>query len=110
MRLIAFSDLHLTAEFNEAQANWIKEGIQAADQILIDGDFWDGYLLEYEDFIQSAWQVLFPLFKSKKTIYLRGNHDGLPAEAAFDAFAEEWGESYELSLKNTTFFFIHGHQ
>jgi predicted phosphodiesterase len=75
MRRLIFSDNHLTDEFDAALCNYITKLTNSVDQVIINGDFWDGYVVSFEKFVNSRWQVLFPLLKKKKTIYLYGNHD-----------------------------------
>lgn len=75
MRIIIFSDTHLTDKFDEKKYRFLKSIIEKADRVIINGDFWDGYRVSIDDFIKSKWRKLFPLLKEKQTIYLYGNHD-----------------------------------
>lgn len=74
-RLIIFSDTHLTPYFNPQQFALLKKIISRADTVIINGDFWDASYWTFNQFINSRWSGLFPLFKKKKTIYIYGNHD-----------------------------------
>jgi len=70
MILSVISDTHLTNKFNENKFNKLRSIIESSDKIVLNGDFWDGYATDFEDFYNSKWSALFPLLKSKKTIYL----------------------------------------
>jgi len=74
-KVIIFSDTHLSHHFNQDQCEFIKQATKLADQVIINGDFWDSYETTFDQFVNSEWQQLFPLLKKKKTIYLYGNHD-----------------------------------
>lgn len=75
MKTLIFSDVHLTDKFESNKFNYLKKIIERSDQVIINGDFWDGYLITFESFVKSPWRRLFPLLKSKNTIYIYGNHD-----------------------------------
>lgn len=74
MKIIVISDTHLHS-FEEEKYRYLKKIIASADQVIINGDLWDGYIISFEKFIASPWKSLFPLLKKKKTIYIFGNHD-----------------------------------
>jgi predicted phosphodiesterase len=75
MRTLIFSDTHLTPHFDQAKFNALKKIITSADRVIINGDFFDGYLTSFDRFCDSRWGKLFPLLKSKHAIYVYGNHD-----------------------------------
>lgn len=75
MSIIVISDTHLTEKFNKRKFEKLRFIINQADQVVLNGDFWDGYQTEFDSFYNSQWSKLFPLLKSKKTIYIFGNHD-----------------------------------
>ncbi|MDA1079208.1 MAG: metallophosphoesterase family protein [bacterium] len=75
MRTLIFSDTHLTPIFEPARFNALAELIRSVDQVIINGDFWDGYYCTFSSFLNSKWSALFPLLLQKQTIYLYGNHD-----------------------------------
>lgn len=75
MKTIIFSDTHLTTKFDQSKYDFLTRIISNVDRIIINGDFWDGYLISFSDFLNSKWSKLFPILKSKNTIYLFGNHD-----------------------------------
>jgi predicted phosphodiesterase len=74
-KTVVFSDTHLTQRFDQKQFDALYSLISSADQVIINGDFWDSYETTFDSFIKSPWNQLFPLLKSKHTIYLYGNHD-----------------------------------
>lgn len=75
MKILVFSDTHLSPRFEEKKFRFLESIIKKAEQVIINGDFWEGYTCSFEQFIASPWKHLFPLLKKKKTIYLTGNHD-----------------------------------
>lgn len=75
MKTIIFSDVHLTKKFDSKKFEFLKRTIERADQIIINGDFWDHYVCKFSTFVKSDWKKLFPLLRAKNTIYLYGNHD-----------------------------------
>ncbi|PIR13184.1 hypothetical protein COV49_03020 [Candidatus Falkowbacteria bacterium CG11_big_fil_rev_8_21_14_0_20_39_10] len=75
MKTLIFSDSHLTHQFDEKKFNYLRRIISSSDQVIINGDFWDGFIISFDQFFNSKWSKLFPLLKSKKTIYIFGNHD-----------------------------------
>lgn len=75
MKILVFSDTHLTEHFDLEWFDYIAKLIKKADQVIINGDFWDGYLTTFDAFCNSEWQKLFPLLKKKQTVYVTGNHD-----------------------------------
>lgn len=77
MKTIIFSDTHLTHIFDEKRYKYLRDIISTADQVIINGDFWDYYQTTFNLFIDSKWNHLFPLLKRKNTIYLYGNHDDI---------------------------------
>jgi predicted phosphodiesterase len=74
MKTIILSDTHLT-QFDTQLYDALQRVISSADTIIINGDFWDGYLVSFDEFVNSPWKQLFPLLKKKNTIYIYGNHD-----------------------------------
>lgn len=75
MKTIIFSDTHLTEQFNKRTYSFLKRLINQADQVIINGDFWDAFSTSFDQFVTSKWKELFPLLKQKQTIYIYGNHD-----------------------------------
>ncbi len=75
MKTIIFSDAHLTNRFDEPTYRFLENMILSADKIIINGDFWDGEVVSFNQFINSKWQKLFPLLLERKAVYIYGNHD-----------------------------------
>lgn len=75
MNLLIFSDSHLTHVYDERKFQFLHRIISASDRVVINGDFWDGYLTTFDKFIRSPWNRLFPLLLTKKAIHIYGNHD-----------------------------------
>lgn len=75
MQILIFSDTHLTKKFDRKKFELLYKIISEADQVIINGDFWDSYYIKLEEFLNSKWNKLFPLLKSKNSIYIYGNHD-----------------------------------
>ena len=63
MKILVFSDTHLSSTFEEKKFNLLKEIISRADRVIINGDFWEGYLISFKEFLDSRWKELFPLLK-----------------------------------------------
>ncbi len=112
MRILLFSDTHLTYQLEEKKFNFLKTIINTADKVVINGDFWEGYSISFDKFIYSPWKHLFPLLKSKKTIYIFGNHDReeyLNSNRA-DLFSNIQAKRYEIKLNSYSFVFEHGNR
>ena len=74
MRTIIFSDTHLTKKLDQQRFNFLKKLVQSADEVIINGDFWEGLAISFDQFVNSEWKQLFPYLKNKTT-YVYGNHD-----------------------------------
>lgn len=111
MKILVFSDTHLTDVFDERKFNFLKKIIQDADQVIINGDFWDGFLTSFEKFVSSPWKGLFPLLKEKNTVYVYGNHDRATlADKRVNLFSVSQAQEYTFASKNTVYLFEHGHE
>ena len=76
MRYLIFSDTHLTPKYEPKKFAVLKNAIEQADRVIINGDFWEGFVCTFNEFVESPWsKELFPLLKKKKAVYLFGNHD-----------------------------------
>lgn len=75
MKLLVISDTHLSLPFDIEKYHLLKRIISKSDQVIINGDFWEGFLLTFDEFFNSKWSKLFPLLKEKNTVYIFGNHD-----------------------------------
>lgn len=84
--------------------------IDDADQVIINGDFWDRTFTNFNGFVNSRWKLLFPLLKSKHTIYIYGNHD---REQDIDervmVFSDQQVYEYELEYNGNKLLITHGH-
>ena len=101
MRVLIFSDTHLTDKFDEKKFAFLKRLITNSDKIVVNGDFWDGYLVSYEKFINSPWKKLLSLLDRRDVVYIVGNHDRA------GKFKGVLG-SYTLSLGGITYKIEHG--
>lgn len=109
MKILVFSDTHLCLSFDQKKFAYLKKIISSADRVIINGDFFDGYMVKFKDFISSPWNQLFPLLKSKKAVYLYGNHDKkIFSDREVDRFSDIQVDRYKLKTKNKVFIFEHG--
>ncbi|MEI7578647.1 MAG: metallophosphoesterase family protein [bacterium] len=111
MKTIIFSDTHLKQHFENKKFQFLKTLCENADRIIINGDFYDGYYLSCDQFLQSKWQQLFPILKTKQTVYIAGNHDPL-AEISNKAlvFATQIVAKYQIVLNEKTLVIEHGNR
>lgn len=111
MKILVFSDTHLYLPFDEKKFNFLKKIISESDQVIINGDFFDDYIISFSDFIQSPWNQLFPLLKKKKAIYIFGNHDQEKfSDKRLNMFSVKQTVKYQTKINNKTFIFTHGQQ
>ncbi len=109
MKILIFSDTHLTDKFSEGKYRYLKKIIEQADQVIINGDFWEGYEISFSEFINSPWNKLFPLLKTKKAIYLYGNHDAKHfCDKRVTLFSNLQTSSYNLKLNDKEYVIVHG--
>ncbi len=109
MKYLIFSDSHLSDSFDEKKFKFLEKIISSVDMIVINGDFWEGYDFEIDDFIKSKWNKLFKLLKSKKTIYLYGNHDKKEySNNKIKEFSINQQQKYILNSGGKTFYIEHG--
>src|SRR3989339_1338248 len=109
MNILIFSDTHLYLPFDEKKYNFLKKIIEKSDQVIINGDFFDNYMISFDEFVNSSWNRLFPLLKSKKTIYIYGNHDKRSfSDKRVELFSDIQAERYKIKTSNKTFIFEHG--
>lgn len=110
MQTLIFSDTHLTHNFDKDLYDYIVKLVKNADQVIINGDFWDAYLTTFNSFCKSKWKKLFPLLKKKKTVYVVGNHDKLSSmDDRVFLFADCVVDDYEFSSGDRSFYVTHGH-
>ena len=96
MNILVFSDTHLYLPFDGKKFNFLKKIISDSDQVIINGDFFDDYMISFDEFIKSPWNQLFPLLKKKKAIYIFGNHD---QEKFSDKRTEQFSDSQKIRYK-----------
>lgn len=111
MRILVFSDSHLTARFEERKYKFLKHIIERADRVIINGDFWEGYLNTFDEFVNSGWNKLFPLLKEKHAVYIFGNHDRQDLSDERTAlFSDIQTHRFVLTIGDKSFIFEHGHR
>ena len=110
MKTIILSDTHLTTSFDERKFKVLKSVIEEGDKIIINGDFWDGFFCTFEQFTNSKWNQLFPLLKSRNTIYLYGNHDtNEMMNDKIEDFSNKQTKSTFLDTQDKQLVITHGH-
>lgn len=111
-KLLVISDVHLTHRwFNRRKYRALADLIWSAGRVLINGDWWDSHRCTFDQFLRSPWRNLFPLLKSKGTIYLYGNHD--PEERCderVNLFSVYQANSIDLKIGTWDLHFEHGHR
>jgi len=109
MNTLVFSDTHLTTKFDKAKFAYLSKIISRADKVIINGDFWEGYLISFAEFLKSDWQNLFPLLKKKETVYIYGNHDEKKlVNEGVDRFSVAQAYSYKVVSPNYKVHIAHG--
>jgi len=110
MKNLIFSDTHLTPKYEPKKLAVLKDAIEQADQVIINGDFWEGMAYRFEDFVTSSWsKELFPLLKKKKAVYLFGNHDKERlTDSRADLFSNKQMKQYSFKSGENTYFVEHG--
>jgi len=109
MQVLVFSDTHLTKKFEPKRYLFLKNLIQQADRVVINGDFWEASLISLKEFTASPWKKLFPLLKAKKAIYLYGNHDHQQlATNEIREFSLKQADHYQFKLGGRTYHIRHG--
>ena len=109
MTIAVFSDTHLRLPFEEKKFRFLEKLINKSAHVIIVGDFWDGYIITFTQFLNSPWRHLFPLLKRKKTIYIFGNHDKeIFVNEKVNLFSKKQVKQYQLKLNGKNFVFEHG--
>lgn len=108
MKILVISDIHLNDKFEQKKFEFLKKIVSQVDKVIINGDFWDGYITDFSSFVNSQWKQLFPLLKSKKTVYVYGNHDKKKyADSRVSLFSDT--QTYKYEFKNNKFKLIFEH-
>lgn len=111
MNIIIFSDSHLQHKFESRKFDFLIRILKKADQVVINGDFWDGYMCSFDSFIKSPWQKLFPILKKKKTVYVYGNHDQRKfSDSRVNLFSDFQTEKYEFKINTRKYIVEHGNK
>lgn len=112
MKTLIVSDIHLNEHFDKRKFQFLKKILSDADRVILNGDFWDGLETTFDKFINSKWkEELFPLLKSKGTIYIYGNHDLKNfSDNRVSIFSNEAAHNYEFSNNKNKFYIEHGHR
>jgi len=112
MKTLVISDTHLGLPFDEKKYALLTHIISEADKVIINGDFWEGFLLSFDEFFSSDWNKLFPLLKEKQAVYLFGNHDAKEYNnlEKVKAFSILQAERYTFEENGNIFIFEHGHR
>lgn len=109
MKTLIFSDSHLGKRFDPRKFDFLKKIIKEADRVIINGDFWEGFEMKFEEFINSKWKALFHLLKAKKTVYIYGNHDEKELSTPkTKLFSVKQTYLHKFKIKNKTFVIEHG--
>lgn len=111
MKTLVISDTHLDLPFDEKKYALLERIISDADRVIINGDFWEGFPLTFDKFYSSSWNKLFPLLKSKKTIYIFRNHDAreYTDTSKLRTFSEIQTDRYTFKENGDTYVFEHRH-
>jgi predicted phosphodiesterase len=111
MSTLVFADTHFGKKFHQRQFDALKTLISKSGRIIINGDFWEGLGISFDDFIKSDWNKLFPLLKEKETIYVYGNHDDkIYSDDRVYLFCHQAVSEYLLNTPSQSYLFRHGHQ
>ncbi len=111
MNILVISDLHLDAHFEPDRYNRLSELISKSKQVIICGDFWEGHGMDFDDFLKTQWTGLFPLLKSKHTVYVFGNHDRRDrSDDRIYKFCDIATEQYKTVIGPTHYIFEHGNR
>jgi UDP-2,3-diacylglucosamine pyrophosphatase LpxH len=109
VKYLVISDLHLSEKFELKKFNTLKKLVEEHDKVIIVGDFWDAWKVNFDDFINSEWSKLFPVLKKKKAIYVFGNHDPkLLCNDRVEEFSDISDEAVELEIGKESYTFMHG--
>ena len=113
MKLLIISDTHLDPYFEKEKFEFLAKILEKADRVVINGDFWDGYFWDFQNFVKSPWKKLFPLLKRKGAIYITGNHDReylIDKKLAKKLFCKEVVLQWKIKLNGKTYHVEHGHR
>jgi len=110
-KILVISDTHLTKRFNASRFAILEKLILESDKVVINGDFWDSWLTDFDGFLNSQWNKLFPHLLDKNTIYIFGNHDpSHKNDKRTEYFSVFSGDSFVIKSGGLAFHFEHGHK
>lgn len=110
MTTVIISDTHLSNRVYRKKYYYLKSVIEQADRVVIAGDFWDGFLTNFDKFLNSKWRLLFPLLLERQAIYLYGNHDRAEwCDERVNLFSVDQGISTTIDIHNQRYLIAHGH-
>ncbi len=111
MSVFVFSDTHFTRRFDEKRFQKLASLIEKSDMVIINGDFWEGLSVSFDDFINSEWKKLFQLLKAKKAVYVFGNHDDpVVSDKRIYEFCDVAVREYKYETPTRTYYFTHGQE
>lgn len=110
MKTVILSDTHLSTRVCGRKLNYLKSVIESADKVVVAGDFWDGFLISFDQFLSSKWQELFPLLLEKEAVYLYGNHDRQEwCDERVALFSATQGMDTKIEVGDRSYHVTHGH-
>lgn len=110
MKTVVLSDTHLSSKFHQKKFDYLLSVIENADKVIIAGDFWDGFSITFDTFVNSKWQRLFPYLLEKNAVYLYGNHDREDwCDERVSLFSVEQGMETVLDVNGREYHVAHGH-
>lgn len=111
MKILIFSDTHLVKAFDQKIYTHLVDAINSVDKVIINGDFWDGFVILFDDFVKSKWSVLFPLLKRKSAVYIFGNHDRKEwSDNRVSQFSVSQTTEIVIKVKNFNYTVTHGNK
>lgn len=109
MKILVFSDTHLTSQFDRKKFEFLKGVINTSDMVIINGDFWDSDYTSYQEFISSDWKKLFLLLKEREVVYIAGNHDPLELiDSGSKNFFTSVVKDFSIHTEEALLYFAHG--
>lgn len=110
MKTVVISDTHLSGKVYPKKFRYLKSIIEDADKVILAGDFWDGFVVSFDKFVNSEWQMLFPLLRERQAVYLYGNHDRPEwCDERVSLFSVKSGADTSLSVGGQLYHITHGH-
>jgi len=109
MKTLVISDIHLGRKFDQKKLDFLYSLFSLYDEIVLNGDFWCYYSFDFKDFLNSKWNILFPILKKKNTTYIYGNHDRESwCNKGVNLFSEKQASNHSIELGERKFFIEHG--